>query len=541
MIIRPLSLLLASLAHPALAPAAAAQCSGVAFDHADFALDTDGERLVLRPGPVQVYQRTASVPAAGFPGAPQAAGPPGWTLLAEFRPDIGQFGFGYGRSVALFGNTLVVGSIFEPLGALNSVGTTYVYSLGGAAPVQRLRPSDGADGDLFGAQVAFDGSTLIVANNLGFGTASAVYVFERQGGDWVEVQKFQASAGQPDDLYGSALAVAGDRFVVGARLADHVDVNSGVVYVYERVAGVWQESQQLVAAETDRHQQFGTSVALDGTRLLIGAPIQDNGRAHLFELQGGLFVESRQLIPPDPRRFYKFGRAVALAAGRAAVGAEQRVYVFDEAWDWNVVRRHYGGNSFGERLAIGGDVVAVGDFNSSGQAPEAYLFPTDALISPSCYCDGAMACADPDAGCRGSARRGVALAACGSTSVSRDDLVLSVDHLPNSGSSMVCFLMGTLGSGPAFGNGRRCLAPGSVFAFAPGQSNQGEPVFSGPGLVGYSVANLPPGAHILAGETRTFQAVYTDLDNPPRCPGGLQQTDFTGRNSTQALSVTFVP
>ena len=60
--------------------------------------------------------------------------------------------------------------------------------------------------------------------------STLTFVFNRQGGNWVETQKLTASDGDAGDQFGHAVAVGGPTIVVGAPFVGNV--NQGAAYVF---------------------------------------------------------------------------------------------------------------------------------------------------------------------------------------------------------------------------------------------------------------------------------------------------------------------
>src|SRR5438445_13274554 len=91
-----------------------------------------------------------------------------------------------------------------------------------AAPAQqaRLAAADGAEADLYGASVAVDGNTAVVgalgAGGAGGEDQGAVYVLVRNGTNWTQQAKLVASDGQAGDHFGTGVAISGSTVVVGA-------------------------------------------------------------------------------------------------------------------------------------------------------------------------------------------------------------------------------------------------------------------------------------------------------------------------------------
>jgi len=107
--------------------------------------------------------------------------------------------------------------------------------------VAKLLASDGMANDFFGRSVAVSGDTAVVGaffdGDNGFASGSA-YVFRSAGTAWVEEAKLTASDVAPSDQFGGSVAVSGDTAVVGAELHDDNGSASGSAYVFRDCAFV---------------------------------------------------------------------------------------------------------------------------------------------------------------------------------------------------------------------------------------------------------------------------------------------------------------
>jgi hypothetical protein len=175
-------------------------------------------------------------------------------------------------------------------------GAAYIFerNQGGAehwGQVKELTASDGVGGDQFGISVAINIDTVAVGANHGNrGTSGAVYIFERnQNGveSWGQVQELTASDAALLDEFGISVAIDGDTVVVGA-WARNLGTG-GAAYIFERnqngVEG-WGEVQKLTASDAEAYDQFGSSVAIDGDTVPVGAVGKNSntGAAYVFEL-----------------------------------------------------------------------------------------------------------------------------------------------------------------------------------------------------------------------------------------------------------------
>jgi hypothetical protein len=311
-----------------------------------------------------------------------------------------------GFSAAVDGDTVVVGAYLEGTGPSNP-GAAYVFARDHGGPnawdqVAKLTASDGSDADQFGISVAVSGDTALVGawfdDDAGPQCGSA-YVFQRdQGGadNWGQVAKLTAADAAAADLFGISVALSGDRALIGARLDDDGGAQSGSAYLFERNVGGadnWGEAKKLTASGATGGEWFGQSVALAGERAVVGALTTASiGSAHVFERDhggSGNWGEVADLTPSDGVGGNQFGFTVALSSDTVVVGANATegvgaAYVYDRdeggAGNWGEVARldpadGAGGDSFG-RVAIAGDLVLVGA-PGSGVAGAAYTFGRD--------------------------------------------------------------------------------------------------------------------------------------------------------------------
>ena len=170
-----------------------------------------------------------------------------WTQVAKLTASDGGGEFGY--SLAISGNTVVVGA------PESGNGQAYVFTepaSGWANMTQtaELTASDGADEDYFGRSVAISGNTLVVgaifATIGGNEWQGAAYLFTEPASGWAnymtQTAKLTASDGAAGDFFGYSVSISGDTLVVGAPYTTIGSNGSqGAAYVYATattVAGV---------------------------------------------------------------------------------------------------------------------------------------------------------------------------------------------------------------------------------------------------------------------------------------------------------------
>ena len=213
----------------------------------------------------------------------------------------------FGYSIALSGDTLAVGAYREDSNAtgidgdendnsLADAGAVYVFIRNGTVWSQQayIKASNTGSGDRFGISLALSGDTLAVgayreqSNATGINgdesdnsltEAGAVYVFTRSGTVWSQQAYIKASNTGSGDAFGSSVALSGDTLAVGATgeasdgssQNDNSLSNAGAVYVFTRSGTAWSQQAYLKASNPDSDDSFGYSVALYGDTLAVGA------------------------------------------------------------------------------------------------------------------------------------------------------------------------------------------------------------------------------------------------------------------------------
>lgn len=334
-----------------------------------------------------------------------------WAQAALLLPDDAVAHDQIGWSVALSGERALVSANRHNAGAVNA-GAAYVFERQGNGTwtqAAKLTASDPGLNDFFGSSVALAGDRAVVGalrDDDGGEDSGSAYVFERQeDGAWVQVAKLTAEDADIDDLFGTSVALTGDRAVVGAFGAGGTDASFGAVYVYERQGdGSWFQATKLTANDAgdgDDRDGLGYSVALAGDRVLAGAiraetPVSpDAGAAYVFErAPDGTWTQAAKLTAADGAISDDFGASVALAGDRALVGASDEdneagfeagsAYVFERAPDgtWTQMAKLAAddaaqGDYFGVAVALSDEqmlVGAYGDDDGGDRAGAAYVF-----------------------------------------------------------------------------------------------------------------------------------------------------------------------
>ena len=350
-------------------------------------------------------------------------------------------GDGFGISVAVDGNTAVVGAYKDDDAGADS-GSAHVFIRSSStAPwswTAKLTADDAAENDEFGISVAVHGDTIVVGARGDGGNTGAAYVFTKpESGGWAngtETAKLTASDGAVNDEFGISVAVHDETIVVGAHQDDDATNgdNSGSAYVFTKPAAGWStgtETAKLTASDAAAADAFGNSVAVhgdavEGDTVVVGAQLHDAntisnaGAVYVFEEPSGGWADATstaKLTAADGAADDEFGISVAMHDDTVVVGAHQddddgansgSAYVFSkpetdanddgsEDWrDWDSLNDGAKAaltakltsadaaenDEFGISVTIDGDTLAVGayrDDDNGDNSGSAYVFTQD--------------------------------------------------------------------------------------------------------------------------------------------------------------------
>jgi hypothetical protein len=463
-----------------------------------------------------------------------------------------------GGDVAIWGqDRIAAGAHMDDEGAANA-GAAYVFErLGSTWSEYKLIAPDAQDSDMLGSFVDIDATTLIVGargDDDGGGNSGSAYIFERDSSGWSFAQKLTASNAFARREFGRSGALSGDRTVVGAPA-----MGPGSVYVFEKVQGSWSETARLTPSGGVVGEAFGAACALDADRLAVGSP--NRGVVYVFEHRSGGWIYAQKLTPAGSP-IASFGTSIALLGDRMLVGARDdsgqagAAFVFEhDGTSWSETARLAAGagnaqEQLGSAVALSDGMSLVGapDCASGAAQPRgsvrAFAFGGsdcnlndrpdtcdvfdgtspdldldgrpdecgDAIGTRYCFGDGggtACPCANDsplfhDEGCLNSVGVGAQLVATGDAALSADTLLLTTVGVPDG--ELTVFFQGTgrLAGGAVFGDGLLCVS--------------GVYTRLGSSIAAISTAVMPrPGTgpisgrgSVLAPGTRTYQAWYRD-------------------------------
>ncbi len=316
----------------------------------------------------------------------------GYFELQQFTSLGGEANDLFGAEIAVDGDTAVVGVPWDDVGANANQGSAYVFVRTGLKWTQaaQLFAFDGKAGDQFGASVAISGDTIVIGASgttvNGKPNQGAAYFFVRLGGAWTLMGRHFGDT--PGEYFGSSVAVSGNLIAVGAPEAVvGGNLSQGSVSLFNLSPAHPSGLLEGVVTANDggAFDHFGRSVALSGDRLLVGmigpnSGERSRGGAYIFErsaTQSPLWEQRAKLLPDDSQINDHLGRTVALSGNTALVSTSkviqtpvrrQAAYVFVAAsapgGAWSQQARlilgegHLSANVFS--FALSGNTAVVG-------------------------------------------------------------------------------------------------------------------------------------------------------------------------------------
>jgi choice-of-anchor B domain-containing protein len=276
------------------------------------------------------------------------------------------------RSIAGFSSTVIVDGetiLVSESGNTMTSGFVYIYRKDSDGKWQesgRLTAGDAHDGDRFGTALSLSGDLLAVSATGNGG--GLIYLFERSPDGWAASSVVSGEGSSDGDGFGSAIALDGNFMVIGASAAGG---NAGAVYAFSRnTDGAWSQESIIVAPDSSEGDRFGAALALSGDRLLVGAPGKNRrtGTAYAYAREDHEWKHKEEVSPFGLERNNRFGSLISIKGDRALITAPfyQRsmgaVFLFesdeDRSWSRTMTQVPF---DAGANLRYGTTAAFVGD------------------------------------------------------------------------------------------------------------------------------------------------------------------------------------
>jgi len=250
-----------------------------------------------------------------------------WVEEAKLTAPDAAAGDVFGSGVAVDGDVVVLGAPGDDDNGTDS-GSAYVYryndGTGQWEQEAKLLAFDGQADQEFGRSAVVRGNLIIIgapSPSAGIGgPGGAGYVFRFNGSTWAQDGKIQSLPVNPDSGFGTSMAISGDVVIVGAP----GDAESATIF--REISGVWVQEQDLTAFDGAGNDNFGISVDVSGNTAIVGAPFDDDfgngsGSAYVFRYDGLGWTTTGKMMPIGASPLDFVGYAVAVEGFRSIVGA----------------------------------------------------------------------------------------------------------------------------------------------------------------------------------------------------------------------------
>ncbi len=319
---------------------------------------------------------------------------------AKLTASDGAAGDIFAQSVAIDGNTIVIGAPEHKNGSALRQGIVYVFEniSNHWTQTAKLTAHDGQYGDRLGKAVAIDGD-VIVAGAPGYGGQGAAYIFVKPSAGWTnmtDTAKLTHFIGRIGDWFGNSVDIENDTVVVGAMNHDVSGKNEqGVACIFVKSTSGWlntTEDRILKAENGEDEEHFGRSVAIDNNTIIVGSdahapggqPYQ--GAVYVFEKpssgwpgpSSAYLTQTAKLMASDGAEYDYLGYSVKISSDTIVAGAASQslahshqgaAYIFTKSgahWiDANETAKltatdAMNNDNFGHFVAIDGDTIVVG-------------------------------------------------------------------------------------------------------------------------------------------------------------------------------------
>jgi hypothetical protein len=250
--------------------------------------------------------------------------PNGWIRSGTLRGTESSDGHGFGASVDIVGDRLLVGAPGATFDGELGRGAVYVFEADGLwSQTLRTSAAQGGAGDGFGTAIAWVGDeclgTAPAANLVGAG-AGAVTA-QRLTGALIQVtEAHRLAPSAPATSFGHAVALSGNTLAAGAPgILNGLPSGPGTVQVFERSPTGWGGPVEIASGGS---AGFGFSIAIEGDLLVAGDPLgPGSGAVYVFRRSGSAWTPEATLTAPDAAPLDFAGASVSMSGDTVVVGS----------------------------------------------------------------------------------------------------------------------------------------------------------------------------------------------------------------------------
>lgn len=307
-------------------------------------------------------------------------------LIAEDGEQYDYFGY----SVSISDEYAIIGAYGDDDNGDYS-GSAYIFynNAGIWEQYSKLTPSDPGINDRYGSSVSiYQGYAVIGSPNdddNGSNSGSA-YIIKNESGNWVEYQKILASEGNAPDYFGNSVCISGNNIIIGS-LDNELGYNAGSAYIFNNNGGNWIEKNRIFAEDGNANDLFSYSVSISGTTAIVGAIGDEKngifqadytGSSYIFETLNNNWEQDTVFRAPFKYDAVQYGQSVSILDDIAIVGSRASIYTgiayfykrIQGEWIKQFETTSTYGASFSESTSLSGEYALV----SNRGKEEAILF-----------------------------------------------------------------------------------------------------------------------------------------------------------------------
>ncbi|SEJ73389.1 Por secretion system C-terminal sorting domain-containing protein [Dyadobacter sp. SG02] len=271
-----------------------------------------------------------------------------WTQVKKLYPSVRAVGAYFGRSVCINGDYIIIGSESQTDGneqnPIQGAGAAYLYAKDQGGPgnwglVKKITSPNRQFREYFGSSVAIEGNYAVA----GAYYEARTYILERNAGgndNWGTVKMLLPLTGNSFSSFGGNVAISGEHVAISSYSDDNSGTGpalqySGSAYIFKRSLGGtnnWGLAKKVTAPVKSEWATFGSSIAIDGDYVVVGAPnegamqgstpVSGAGSAYLFAKNNGGVDQwgLHKALTPNIRNSSYFGVSVAIKGSSVVVG-----------------------------------------------------------------------------------------------------------------------------------------------------------------------------------------------------------------------------
>ena len=255
-----------------------------------------------------------------------------WSQEYKIIPNDFEFTHWFGSSIAIDGEYAIAGAIKDHTNGYGT-GAAYIFKKEDTTWVQqaKLLADDSYMSDRFGFEVDISGNIALVGADgqdpSGF-NSGAVYAFILKDGEWQFMSKIFPEDNEAIDFFGAYISMHNDHAVISSRGDDDAGENFGSVYIYQRVDSIWEQRAKFTPnPNTSKDYSYGQALAINDEFAVVGSHKDftdsyfHSGTVYVYRNVDNEWVFDSQLSPETPFERAQFGMAVAINGHRVLVGA----------------------------------------------------------------------------------------------------------------------------------------------------------------------------------------------------------------------------